>query len=295
VDVTIEQAEAVGLCWECGYSLRGLEQHRCPECGRPFDPADPATMNMGREVGGLAGWLLRPPGWQLYTMTAVAVLLSLWAAAAPTAPGQIYPHLRRVWVNAVSTSWVDELVLYRSVSVRYAYAVLAWGVVAVVWIVRRVARGAAVRRIAPGQRAAPFAYWRRWLMPHFVLAATVLFCLTHGPVYLGFWASKPFVDTARRNWPGNPTTQQLMTQASSMRRGKTRWIGVYPVEKFGGLWEAPRFPIPTSGSNGMNLIQASDDGGFVYSPDRAPVGFSSYDVKYVGGGWYSFHRADVYR
>ncbi len=23
---------------ECGYSLRNLTEHRCPECGRPFDP-----------------------------------------------------------------------------------------------------------------------------------------------------------------------------------------------------------------------------------------------------------------
>jgi hypothetical protein len=25
-------------CLGCGYSLRGLEQQRCPECGRSFDP-----------------------------------------------------------------------------------------------------------------------------------------------------------------------------------------------------------------------------------------------------------------
>ena len=25
-------------CWECGYSLIGLGEPRCPECGTPFDP-----------------------------------------------------------------------------------------------------------------------------------------------------------------------------------------------------------------------------------------------------------------
>jgi len=25
-------------CPSCGYDLRGLPEHRCPECGRPFDP-----------------------------------------------------------------------------------------------------------------------------------------------------------------------------------------------------------------------------------------------------------------
>src|SRR5690606_36987103 len=27
-------------CLHCGYSLRGLPENRCPECGTAFDPAD---------------------------------------------------------------------------------------------------------------------------------------------------------------------------------------------------------------------------------------------------------------
>ena len=30
-------------CRTCAYILDHLPQSRCPECGRPFDPADPAT------------------------------------------------------------------------------------------------------------------------------------------------------------------------------------------------------------------------------------------------------------
>lgn len=30
-------------CLGCGYLLTGLPENRCPECGRPFDPSDPAT------------------------------------------------------------------------------------------------------------------------------------------------------------------------------------------------------------------------------------------------------------
>jgi hypothetical protein len=37
------------FCLDCGYSLRGLLDPRCPECGRVFDPADPKT------------WSPRPP------------------------------------------------------------------------------------------------------------------------------------------------------------------------------------------------------------------------------------------
>src|SRR5688572_19241830 len=30
-------------CIACHYSLANLTEHRCPECGREFDPDDPST------------------------------------------------------------------------------------------------------------------------------------------------------------------------------------------------------------------------------------------------------------
>lgn len=30
-------------CLSCLYDLRNLAEHRCPECGREFDPNDPST------------------------------------------------------------------------------------------------------------------------------------------------------------------------------------------------------------------------------------------------------------
>src|SRR6185295_8993543 len=87
--MTVETEETTGLCWECGYPLRGLPTPRCPECGRAFDPADPATMNLGQHVGPWARRMMRPPGWPLYALVGLAVLLSLWAAAAPMPSGLI--------------------------------------------------------------------------------------------------------------------------------------------------------------------------------------------------------------
>jgi hypothetical protein len=45
-------------CWGCGYILNGLPEPRCPECGRRFDPNNPATyitrMESGRRYLALA-------------------------------------------------------------------------------------------------------------------------------------------------------------------------------------------------------------------------------------------------
>lgn len=34
-------------CRKCGYSMQGLVEHRCPECGRPFNPTDSGTFLTG--------------------------------------------------------------------------------------------------------------------------------------------------------------------------------------------------------------------------------------------------------
>lgn len=36
-------------CLSCKYELSNLTEHRCPECGREFDPNDPATFLVHRE------------------------------------------------------------------------------------------------------------------------------------------------------------------------------------------------------------------------------------------------------
>jgi len=38
----------IGNCKTCGYPLLRLPKPRCPECGSPFDPADPKTMDYNR-------------------------------------------------------------------------------------------------------------------------------------------------------------------------------------------------------------------------------------------------------
>jgi hypothetical protein len=69
---------------------------------------------------------------------------------------------------------------------------------------------------------------------------------------------------------------------------RPKWVGVYVVDDFDGLFATPQL------GPGMNHVVTSDYGGFFYAPD-GPPGYSGYDVRPVGGGWYSYHKADVYR
>lgn len=46
------------FCKTCGYCLYGLPENRCPECGRPFDPADPGTFRT-RPLRATRRWALR--------------------------------------------------------------------------------------------------------------------------------------------------------------------------------------------------------------------------------------------
>lgn len=64
------------FCRTCGYCLHGLPENRCPECGNPFDPADPKT------------FLPRPPRRVLRRVVWAAVLVVV--VVLPFAGGWTY-------------------------------------------------------------------------------------------------------------------------------------------------------------------------------------------------------------
>src|SRR3954464_15394014 len=65
---------AAARCRDCGYALRGLSEHRCPECGRDFDPARLGTMRLPRRPRRLVRWLLRPQSRLGRSFPAIAIL-----------------------------------------------------------------------------------------------------------------------------------------------------------------------------------------------------------------------------
>ena len=106
------------LCVGCNYALRGLADFRCPECGRPFDPDRPPTMNLGRPLDVMPRWVLGPIGlWGHVCMVLAAaygVLGPAWLA--PSRRQALYSLL--VWAGFFFACWLRHLVR-RNVVIRY--------------------------------------------------------------------------------------------------------------------------------------------------------------------------------
>jgi hypothetical protein len=120
-------------CQKCGYSLRGLDQFRCPECGEPFDPNDPWTMFPRRRLVVMTRWLGRalvavvrfaPLQWILLAMIATALIVVM-----PMRHLDFWRHLHIalssfvtgwiLWIVIVARAW-QSLQCLKSVSVRWA-------------------------------------------------------------------------------------------------------------------------------------------------------------------------------
>jgi hypothetical protein len=71
------------LCLGCNYSLRGLAENRCPECGREFNLQDPTTFNNARPLRWIDRKLLRPIGWPMFTAIGLLCCGYLYLAINP--------------------------------------------------------------------------------------------------------------------------------------------------------------------------------------------------------------------
>ena len=67
-------------CLQCGYSLRGLPEPVCPECGRAFFPGDPRTYRVGRQGPRWPRIAKAPPVWPVLPLAAVTVLYTYWSS-----------------------------------------------------------------------------------------------------------------------------------------------------------------------------------------------------------------------
>ena len=82
-------------CLSCNYDLSNLTEHRCPECGRAFDPNNPATYGKPPLVLSLRRML--PIAVLCYILN-VAVIL--WIAIQDT-PGDLGISIRMIPLSAL--------------------------------------------------------------------------------------------------------------------------------------------------------------------------------------------------
>jgi hypothetical protein len=184
-----ERPVQVGICRDCNYPLRDLPEPRCPECGRAFDPNDPATMNMGRPTGALARRLMARPGWPTITATLAPMLWLYWVVRSP----QCY--------------YMPFIVV---IAGAFIVAMLCW----FIYGMRERVRFAIARRfeqpLQPHRRG-------KWVLG--IVFAMGVGVLVRLPLYIGFTVSRPFLERYRREFLQNP----------SAARPKIQWIGVYRI------------------------------------------------------------------
>src|SRR5688500_9185665 len=147
-DVTTTAAPqplALGLCLGCNYPLRGLSGRRCPECGRPFDPGDPRTMNLGKPVGRVARYVMRPIGRPTVVAGALATAAVLFLSRWPAGGAWPQPSLVDVDVVRRYFTWPIKLRPGEAELPAFGAALALWALVLGVWVLRVLLRTALAR------------------------------------------------------------------------------------------------------------------------------------------------------
>src|SRR4051812_39795011 len=117
MDPTLKNAR----CLNCNYPLHSLPATTCPECGKPFNPADAKTMNLGRIPGPIAKKLLTHTGWPTLLL-ALAAPIALFIISGP--PRLVPPRLNDTFHYLNRRHWNDYV--HPTDDKAYAAAVLLW-------------------------------------------------------------------------------------------------------------------------------------------------------------------------
>src|SRR5690349_11519396 len=70
-------------CLKCGYSLRGLTDNHCPECGTEFDPENPSTFATRTRPHAIICNLSRPLGGPSHLFAAILAVFMIISQAVP--------------------------------------------------------------------------------------------------------------------------------------------------------------------------------------------------------------------
>jgi hypothetical protein len=94
-------------CLDCKYDLRKLSDHRCPECGREFDPNDPTTFEIPVKKGKV---IIR-----LCSVGAISLVISIVCAGplkvTSTFSGQPQSDVIRAFAINTIVNWAINFML----------------------------------------------------------------------------------------------------------------------------------------------------------------------------------------
>ena len=186
---------AVGLCFGCDYPLRGLAGHRCPECGRAFDPDNAATVNAGRPLGRLGRWVLKPVGGPVIALAMVPLVWLVWEATDP----QLY----YLGGSGLLSAFVCVLV----------------GLVHGTWVTGR----RAILRLRRQPKPSPGIDRGRWRVVWGVAGVVVALVLLEMPMRLAFLAHRPAFEELVR---------EVRANAPSCATLPGRRVGIYTLDTF---------------------------------------------------------------
>ncbi len=171
--MTVKVEKSPGFCLGCDYPLNGLTTNRCPECGRPFDPADPHTINLEVPIGQFGRFCMKPFGWGMPIVAFLYLLLCFWETRVPLGPMQ-FPFASKYVGAFLWILWMTRVML------------LAWAI---------VCGFADTNLVRPGG-------WRlAWLVPFLVVLAITLVGWDV-PTRLGFNFSRPALEKLGANSAG---------------------------------------------------------------------------------------------
>ena len=239
-------------CLGCDYDLSRLTTPRCPECGRAFDPRDPASFHGGRPMPDWARWWLRPIGWPTFVITAV---LALAASPLLTDPATYYLFIP-FCVFAPATLFA-----------------VGWS------LFRLFVRESLVTRY--GRRAPTAAGgWRRWLALGALVAAVQLSAVFALPLRASF---VPFAGQYERL--RQDVEAGRVAPLTPVRIGGRTVCGEGSLAGYAGL-----FVVYTDCAAGQrpNVFPASGSG-FLHVPDGTPFpGYNQGGDGHLWGNWYYF-------
>ena len=197
----VNSADVVGFCFECHHEMVRSSEHLCPECGRWFDPDDPAT-SYRRKPGFLLRVVIAPPGLAWFLLT---VLMCLLYMASESAPGGYYALgiLATLCFTLLLLSFFGELSLH----------------FIALWF---CGRPFLFERQGPLDRRRVFR--RRelmWFMPPLLVLAGIFLVRLDVPFRVAFLLSQ---GSLKEYVLSNPSDRETLPG----------WIGLFPVESVDG-------------------------------------------------------------